>query len=594
MRKLSGSVLALVLLVSLLGSACTPTEVEVTKIVKETVVETVVETILETVVVEGTPVVQEVEVTKEVVKEVVVTATPEPLEYEIERVTGMLLADEGTINPYTYNSGSGDNFIYFQFESLHVRDENGVPQPWLAIEHVVSDDYLTHSLTLEEGITWADGTPFTAADVAFSFEYYTTYEHVRFTPPLAKFESATVVDDTHVDIMLSEPDADFVINYLVETPMLPKHLWESVTEPPVTNENDLGTGRNVGTGPYILKEYVPEEFYRFEANPNYWAGTPRAKEIVVLLYADMTSALAAFQAQELDMMFLTVPPEQLNLFEAMPGVEVAQGPLYGTTLLVVDNQLPPFDVKEVRQAISLAIDRQDIVDTVLLGAGTAGSAGWIHPDQAIFNREVVTEYNPEKANELLDGLGYMDTDGDGIREFDGQPMSFEFNARAGNAQWMRSTELIAEMLLDVGIEAVVTPVEETTFWDKIWPGWDVNNGRNYQISLSGWSPPLQLIPTRVKSMLYSDLSVGRFNLTGTANPAFDQLLDEIDAEVDPEVRTELLKELQALIADEVPLMSLFHVDGLFPYWEEVIDDVYFVVGDGPLNPFSFLPLSARP
>jgi peptide/nickel transport system substrate-binding protein len=464
----------------------------------------------------------------------------------------------------------------------------------LAKEHTVSDDYLTHSLTLEEGVEWADGTPFTAEDVAFSYGFYTTIEHTRWTAPLAKFESATIVDDTHVDIVLSEPDADFVINYLVETPMLPKHLWGSLTERPEHRENDLDTGRNVGTGPYMLVEYVPEEFYRYEANPNYWAGTPRAKEIVIILYADIASAMAAFQAQEIDMMFVTIPPEQLTLFEAMPGVEVAQGSLFGTTLLIMDNQQPPFDVKEVRQAIYLAVDRKDIVDTVLLGAGTPGSAGWTHPDSPIFNREVVTEYNPEKANELLDGLGYVDTDGDGIREFDGQPMSFEFNARADNAQWMRATELIAEDLLDIGIEGVITPVEGTTFWDKIWPGWDVNNGRNFQITMSGWSPPLQLIPTRVTSVLHSDLSIGRFNLQGTANPAFDSLLDELNAEIDVDKRVELMKELQALIAEEAPITSLYHVDGLFPHWSDVIDSLYFINGDGPLNPFTFLPLSARP
>ena len=590
MRKLSSAVLAVMLLLSLLASACAPAEVEVTRVIKETVVET----ILETVVIEGTPVVQEVVVTKEVVKEVVVTATPEPVEYEIERVTGMLLDDEGTMNPYTYGSGYGDNFIYFQFESLFVSDDNGKLKPWLVKEYRVSDDLLTHSLILREGIKWTDGMPFTAEDVKFSFDYYRTHDHVRWTANIASHESATVVNEYQVDVKLKAPDADFMINTLEETPIIPKHIWESVDEPPSTNENDLAEGRNVGTGPYILKEYVPGQYYRFEANPDYWAGVPRAKELVILLFADISSALAAFQAHEIDLMLQTVPPEHLNLLKAIPGVKVTQGPLYGTALLIFDNQQAPFDQKEVRQAINKAIDRKDIVDTVVLGAGTPGSAGWIHPQQPIFNLDVVTEYNPEKANALLDGLGYVDSDGDGIREFDGQPMSFELNTNSGNPAWIRSAELVSEMLLDIGIKAMVTPLEAATFWDKGWPGWDVKNGRNYQMSMWGWSPPVQIIQTRVGWLLHSDPALGRFNTTGTALETMDSLIEEIYAEIDLDRRAQLMKDMQALIAEESPFVVLYYQDGLFPHWTDVIDNLYFIPGDGPVSKFTFLPLSARP
>src|SRR5690606_12700219 len=231
--------------------------------------------------------------------------------------------------------------------------------------------------------------------------------------------------------------------------------------------------------PYKLVEYQPDQFYRFEANPDYFAGAPAVDELVFVHFADDAGVLAALRSQEIDFSTQEVPPEQIELLAATPGMQVVQGPLYTTQMLNYDVTKPPFDRLEVRQAMSLALDRQDLVDTIYLGAATPGSTGWIHPASPLFNPEVVTEYDPARAQQLLDEAGIVDSDGDGVRELDGAPISFEFLVSSGDSLRLRLAELVSAMLAEVGIQANVSSVEQATWEEAVWPGFDVTQGRNY-------------------------------------------------------------------------------------------------------------------
>ena len=523
------------------------------------------------------------------------TSAPEPTEApaaEAERLRAAIVGDESTLNPYTYITGfPGWNILTMQYDTLFTLDLTGTPQPWLVADWELSEDGTVYTLTLRDDVSWNDGEPFTAEDVKFTFEYYAANKHGRWTRGIGGFSTAEVVGDHQVVITLEEPNPTYIQLAFGDVPIIPKHIWEDIEDP---SEHVFDSVTNVATGPYILMEYEPDQFYRFEANTNYFAGTPTVGELVLVNFADTSGSLAAFRTNEVDMLFEPVPPEQIEILGGVEGVKIAQGPEFTTTLIMYDMEQAPFDNQQVRQALSLALNLEDMVDTVFLGAATPGSYGWIHPASSLFNSSVVTEYNPDKANAILDEQGYVDSDGDGVREFDGQPMSFELMAYSGNPIRLRLAELAKEMWQVVGFEVEVASLEPATLDERVWPSWDICNGRDYQMSMFGWSAPVQAIPSRVTSLLHSDCNVAPLNLSGFSSAAADELSEALAVETDPEIRVQLIRDLQEVIANELPFILLLYPDGIYAYWSPVYDNFAFIAGQGVVNKLSFLPSSARP
>ncbi len=503
-----------------------------------------------------------------------------------------ILGDESTLTPYSYVTGyPGWNMLMLQYDSLYQLDLDGVPQPWLVSEASTSDDGLTITLDLKEGITWHDGEPLTAEDVQFTVEYYKSTNQGRFARALGPVETVTVEGDQRVVMTLSAPSPSFELGALADVPIIPQHVWAEITTP---EEQPFDPALNTGTGPYKLVEYQPDQFYRFEANPDYFAGAPAVDELVFVHFADDAGVLAALRSQEIDFSTQEVPPEQIELLAATPGMQVAQGPLYTTQMLNYDVTKPPFDRLEVRQAMSLAIDRQDLVDTIYLGAATPGSTGWIHPASPLFNPEVVTESDPARAQQLLDDAGIVDSDGDGVRELDGTPISFEFLVSSGDSLRLRLAELVSAMLAEVGIQANVSSVEQATWEEAVWPGFDVTQGRNYEMAMWGWSAPVQADAVRFGTLVHSDPAFGNLNLTGYANPEADALAEAIATEVDDTARAEMIGELQAIVARDLPFIMLLYPDGAYAYNASVYDGWAFMTGQGVFHKLSLLPEGARP
>ena len=517
-------------------------------------------------------------------------APPPPAEPVTVRaaVTG----DEGTLNPYTYISGfPGWNLLMLQYDSLMQLDAAGVPQPWLASEVTVSDDLTEWSVTLVEGVTFHDGEELTSDDVAFSVDFFQNNpESSRFARDYRPVADVVVHDDYNVTFVLSGPNAGFDVGALADAPVIPRHIWESVELP---SEHDFG-GTNIGTGPYQMVEYVEGQSYRFVANPNFFRGAPAVDELVVIVLADDAGTQAAIRTGEVDVIFERIPPEQIDLLDAQDPLEVILGPEFTTQMINYDASKRPFDDVAVRQAINLAMDRQDIVDTVYLGAATVGSPGWIHPGHSVYNSGIATVYDVAAANALLDSAGYTDSDGDGVREFDGQPMSFEIITNSSDSLRLRIAELTVEMLAAVGIETEVVPVDTAVWENAVWPGFDVNNGRNYEIAMWGWSAPVQADPLRLPQLVASSTGAGFLNLTGYSSEEMDTLSEALSIEPDPAERTAILGRMQQIIADELPFVLLLYPDGAYVYDSSVYSDWEFIAGQGIVSKLSLLSPAARP
>ncbi|MBK8135563.1 MAG: hypothetical protein IPK52_06965 [Chloroflexi bacterium] len=207
------------------------------------------------------------------------------------------------------------------------------------------------------------------------------------------------------------------------------------------------------------------------------------------------------------------------------------------------------------------------------------------------NTDVETVYDLDQAIGLLDEAGIIDSDGDGVRELNGEPLSFEFLAASDNSLRIRTAELVREMLLQIGIDAQVVVMERTAQVQAVWPEFDVSKGRNYQMAIFGWSAPVQADPIRIATLVNSDPAVGVINLSGYVNPVADELSLELLRTIDPDRQQELLSELQAIIAEDLPFIMIAYPDGMYAYRPSIYDGWVFMTGQGVFHKLSFLAAS---
>jgi peptide/nickel transport system substrate-binding protein len=516
------------------------------------------------------------------------TQVPEPAQVEKLRIA--IAKDESTANPYTYVTGyPGWYMMMMQYDTLYQVNAAGEPSPWLATEVKLAEDGLSYDITLRDGVKWHDGTDFTANDVKFAFGYYIEKAIGRFSRDLRLVESVEVTDNTHLVVKMKGPSPSFTWQVLVDVPIIPEHIWKDVVDPKTEVFET-----NIGTGPYKLLEHKADQYYRFEANDDYFAGQPLVKEIQFIQFSDDAGMIAALQGKEVDIISRSVPPEQVALLGAIQGIKIQSGAEFSTSQLVFDTQTAPFDQIEVRQAIDLAIDKQDLVDTVYLGAATVGNPGYTHPSHPAVNTALAAKYDPEAAKALLEGAGLKDSDGDGVREFEGQPMRYELITPAGNSLRLRMAELIKEMLAVVGIAVDVAAVESTTWENQVWPEFDVAKGRNYQMAMWGWSAATGTDPAQLPNLVNSDVAIGSLNVTGYQSANLDAIGNEVLKTTDAGARNKLIQDLQAGIAEEVPFVTLVYPNGNYAYWAEIYDGWVFVTGQGVLSRLSFLPAASHP
>ena len=492
-------------------------------------------------------------------------------------------ANEETLTPYTYRSGyPGWNMVMLVYDGLFVMDADSVSKPWLAKEDKISADGKVHTLTLRNDVKWHDGKPFTSADVKFAYEYYKKYTHGRWTPPVKDIVSIETPNETTVVITLPAPAAAFAIQPLADVPIIPKHIWESVSEP-------AKFVNHIGTGPFKVAEAKPEQLYRFTAHAEYFAGKPAVDELLMPVILEPNTIFSSLKSGEIHATVRELAPELVKDFQGSADLKLQRGPGYATTLLQFNVERAPWDKKEVRQAVGLAIETQKLVDTVLLGFGTAGNPGWLHPSSPFHDPAIKPEFNPTKAKALLDGLGYKDTNNDGVREAAGKPMEAPLLVQSNQPQRIRAAELIAAALKEIGISAKVTPMEATSLTDKVWKDFDVAKGRDFDLSMFGWSAPVLVSPTRMVTLLHSDVKIGTTNIGGFRSAEADKIGNEINVTTDPGKQIELLRQLEKLMANELPFVMLYYQDGIYAYRPAVYDGWVYQKGQGIMHKLSFLP-----
>ncbi len=484
-------------------------------------------------------------------------------------VIRMAGGDNGYPTPFAYVRGPGYVYMSFLFDQLVWKDSQGYI-PWLATDWKVSDDGKLWTFTLRDGVKWQDGQPLTADDVVFTFDY--SKKQPSISPLVRGIELITSVrkaDDKHVEFVFSSPYAPFLVNIAGNTPIIPKHIWENVTDPlKFTTPESM-----IGSGPYKLTSYDKATgAYLFEANNSFWLGKPHVQRLELV---PMPDALVALQQGAIDVASLPtdsgVPDDVLAPFQK-PKFSWLQAPGEWNPAIHfnITKGAPYSDVK-FRQAWAFAIDRADMVKRLLFGRGDPGVPVYLAPSNPYFNPNVEQyKFNLDKAKALLDEAGYKDVNGDGMRERpDGKPLDvpliFDSNG------YVRIAEIVRDFLKAAGITVTLKPVDRATMDAS-------TSGGTYEVAVTYYGG-LGGDPDALRQNFSSKSTSKTFSRAlGYKNDKFDQLADQQLSVTDDAKRKAIIFEMQAILAQDVPVLPLYYPTRYQIARKAVFDNWYYTPG----------------
>jgi peptide/nickel transport system substrate-binding protein len=406
------------------------------------------------------------------------------------------------------------------FEGLTRLDKDGNVLPLLAESWEISEDGLTYTFHLHDGVKFHDGTDFNADDVKFSLERINAADSLNAQKQLyADIASVEVVDPLTVKVTLSKPNGNFIYNL----------AWgDAVIVAPESAANNKTTP--IGTGPFVFKDRVEGDRIELAKNPDYW-GTPVKLDAATFRYiGDPTAAFAAIQAGDVDVFPFFPAPELLEPLKADPRFSVVEGSTQGETVLSMNNQKPPLENVKVREAIAHAIDRQAIIDGAMFGYGTPIGTFYPPSDPNYVDLTAQSNFDPERSKALLAEAGWDPN----------TVLSLKLPPVEGYAR--RGGEIIAQQLAAVGIKTETTNVE--------WAQWlsEVFTDKNYDLSIVSHTEPND-IGIFARDGYY-------FNYK---SDAFNKLMADLDVTADPAKRAELIKAAQKQLADDYAAGFLFEL-----------------------------------
>jgi len=560
LSKRIASVLTLIVAATLLLSACSPAPAE------PEVVERVVTQEVEKVVTQ--------EVEKEVEVEKVVTATPAPEEPEGTVVVGVWQEPKGLIWNIFYDAHANDivESMFYTPVGLNANDEL-VPELLTEVPTTenggISEDGLTITLNFKEGIAWHDGEPVTAEDFKFTWEFIMDpATNSQTSQGWNRIESVEVPDPQTAIVTLSETYVPFTAAVLA-FPVLPKHALEGVEDP----ANSDFARAPLGNGTFMFKEWVAGDSITVEANPDAMK-QPKVERIIFKFVPDMNTLIALLRTGDIDIAY---DLRELQIAEvlkmdgvepfALPGVAIER---YYFNLRNPENLEEPHPIFEdirVRQAIAMGMDRFTAVDAILQGYGEVAVTELDnHP---WFNEELEpVPYDPEGAMELLDEAGWTDSDGDGIRDKDGVPLSFGHSTTSGNQVRENLQVFFQQNLKDIGVDMQIENYPAATLF-----GGCGNNGifGTSAFDMMGFTnKPASIDLTQEWADFFlcdtvkdCETNPAGSNSWGYCDEETDEALECSLTEVDAEERLACIKEAQAQIYEDY--VALYVYDRLDVY-----------------------------
>lgn len=439
--------------------------------------------------------------------------------------------DYGYPSPYShYPRGPGGYKRNLIFDSLLERGEDGLI-PWLAADYEIKNGGQEYLFTIRDNIKWHDGEIMTVEDIKFSFEYGLEQPMVWSDLTKDDIKNVEIINENQILITAAEVNAS-LLHAIAKQRIIPKHIWQDVEFPKEYTKEDAV----IGTGPYLLTDYSKEHgTYRLKAFESFWG--PK-QSIKFIEFVPVSETILAFEKGQIDL--TDISPDLLGRYQNSSEYKVIQKPAFwGYRLLFNLRDVEALKQKKVRQAVSYAIDKEELIAKIERGAGLPGSAGVIPPDNIYYNQDVKKyDYNPAQARKLLEEAGYK---------------SLTLDLKIAE-RTVRMAELLKEQLKRVGIEINILSSDTKTQDSRI-------NENKYELAITGhggWGGEPDYLIERFGG---EKLFAGRMSSSGAVGYESDELnkvLAEQKVEFELDKRKKLLYKAQNILADDLPELPLIY------------------------------------
>jgi peptide/nickel transport system substrate-binding protein len=503
-------------------------------------------------------------------------------------------SDVTSLNPFNLCCGPDYEYMSLVYDlAFHFDNDTLEAAPGLVQEWTPNEDSTEWTMTIATGGTWHDGEPLTAEDVAFSFSLVADYAMPFYKDYLPFNPTFTVVDEQTVLWTSEEPT--FAPNVPAYIPIVPEHIWgEFVTPLPEGGTTDevkaaqqetrkavktFANDEAVGSGVFRLAEYQKDQFIHLEVNEDYWGEKPaQITDVIYTVYQSQEAMTQALRNGEIDYAW-GLKPGLFNALEGEANIEtrIGDGGCWGNLAWNFGGQTPKatadptiHDV-EFRQAVSQAIDRDEIIERVYQGTAIVGYSVLMPGSNGSWVTEIPEElrfdYDPAAANAQLDAAGYTDTDGDGIRNgMEGENLDLELLVITDVTGSVDTGKLLQGYLADVGIDSFLTTVNTNKAYDLWYTGeWDAY--------VWDWCPDPD--PDFMMSVFTTEQCLG-WSDGCYSNPAFDELYDLQQTQLDRDDRKATIDQMQLMVAEEIPTMVLNYWSDLSAYRTDKFDPTTWV------------------
>jgi peptide/nickel transport system substrate-binding protein len=452
----------------------------------------------------------------------------------------------------------------------------------------ISEDGLTITYNLRDGVLWADGESFTSEDVKFTWE--AVMDDRNAVVSRAGYELIDSIETPDAQTVVVTYSELYAPALLLFEYVLPAHGFGGDADMTGADFNRIA----FGTGPFAVSEWTSGESIVLDANPNY--RTPlNFDRLIIRITPSREASVLLLQSGEVeavwDLIEASIPELQDSTEFSLWTTPSSRVEYLGLNLAERGDPADPAQAHSilgdilVRQAISLAIDRSVLVDDLMYGLSTIATSpigmGWA-ADESI----AIAPYNPDEAAALLDEAGWTDSDGDGIRDKDGQALSLEVTTTSGNKLRELAEQVIQAQLADVGIDLVINNVPSSTLFGNWASGGPLQRG-NFDIAMDTWGPDID--PDGFVSILFESDSIpteegGGWNFFRINDPALDAAIADGRSTVDLDARKQAYSEVSRLVTDSYAYIPLYNrllinafdndVQGWEPNpWEEFTWDI---------------------
>ncbi|MDR2426976.1 MAG: peptide-binding protein [Endomicrobium sp.] len=455
-------------------------------------------------------------------------------------------SDASFLNPILATDTPSGYVNSMIFNGLIKYDENLNLTCDLAESFEVSEDGLVITFRLKKNVKWHDGRPFTARDVKFTYDILIdSNTKTPYSSDFMLIEELKIVDDYTVKVYYERPFAPNLQSWGMS--IVPEHVFRGM------DFNEAAANRKpIGTGPYKFESWQTDQKIVLTANPDYFEGRPYINKYIIRIVPDSSVQFLELRNESLDFAGLT--PDQWNAYDSFfKRYDKYRYPTFAFSFLGFNRLRKPFGDKSFLKAVGIAINKKDVIDGVLLGTGT--EINGIYPPQSWAYKDLPkSEYNPQKALEILNSIGFKDVNGDGYLEYKGKPFDFTITTNQGNKQRELSAEIIQQHLKKIGLKVNIRIIEFSTFINQYIAK------REFDAVIIGWSTTLD--PDQYLLWHSGQTAPRQYNFLSYNNARVDKLLEDARTTFDFEKRKKMYHEIQEIMYEDPPCVFLYCSDSL--------------------------------